>query len=95
MKIFMSEQTLDFDTHVLVMKIWTYVTDTFEVYMGYEPQWYLKGPPLPPLPRVEDFGLVDVDPALLHIVPPPLAPPAEGTGETVFIDLTSNTEPED
>ncbi|KAB1203232.1 hypothetical protein CJ030_MR8G028811 [Morella rubra] len=37
--------------------------------MGHEPQWYLKGPSLPPLPCVEDFGLVDVDPAVLHIVP--------------------------
>ena len=90
----MNEQILNFDTHVLVVKIWTYATDTFEVYMGYEPQWYLKGPPLPPLSRVEDFGLVEVDPALLHIVPPPPASPAEGTREIEFIDLTSDTKPE-
>ncbi|KAB1209078.1 CCA tRNA nucleotidyltransferase, mitochondrial [Morella rubra] len=31
----------------------------------------------------------------LHIVPPSLAPPTEGSGETVFIDLTSDTELED
>ncbi|KAB1206078.1 hypothetical protein CJ030_MR7G009307 [Morella rubra] len=95
MMIFMSEQTLDFDTYILVVKIWTYITDAFEVYLGYKPQWFFKGPPLPPLPCVKDFELVDVDPALLHIVPPPPALPVEGSGETVFINLTSDTEPED
>ncbi|KAB1213273.1 hypothetical protein CJ030_MR5G009632 [Morella rubra] len=61
---------------------------------GYEPQWYLKDPPASPVPRIEDFGLVDVDPALLHVVLPPPAVPVEGNGNNEIIDLTSDTESE-
>ncbi|KAB1206352.1 hypothetical protein CJ030_MR7G018882 [Morella rubra] len=94
MLTFMSEQTLDVDPYIVVVKLWTYVTESFEVFMGYEPQWYLKDPPTPPVPRVEDFSLVDVDPTLLHIVPPPPAPPVEGNGDNEIIDLTSDTKSE-
>ncbi|KAB1223005.1 hypothetical protein CJ030_MR2G007301 [Morella rubra] len=72
MLTFMSEQTLDVDPYIVVVKLWTYVTESFEVFVGYEPQWYLKDPPAS-LPRIEDFGLVDVDLALLNVVPPPPA----------------------
>ncbi|KAB1208002.1 hypothetical protein CJ030_MR7G002564 [Morella rubra] len=94
MLTFMSEQTLDVDPYIVVVKLWTYVTESFEVFVGYEPQWYLKDPPASPVPRVEDFGLVNVDPALLHVVPPPPAPPVEGNGDNEIIDLTSDTESE-
>ncbi|KAB1225782.1 hypothetical protein CJ030_MR1G000384 [Morella rubra] len=77
MLIFMSEELLDVDPYILVMTIWTYVTESFEVYVGYEPQWYLKEPPTIPIPLVEDFELVDFDPTLLYDVPPP---PATGRG---------------
>ncbi|KAB1205750.1 hypothetical protein CJ030_MR7G028065 [Morella rubra] len=94
MLTFMSEQTLDVDPYIVVVKLWIYVTESFEVFVGYEPHWYLKDPPVPPVPRVEDFGLVNVDPALLHVVPPPPAPPVEGNGDNEIIDLTSDTESE-
>ncbi|KAB1199693.1 hypothetical protein CJ030_MR0G015624 [Morella rubra] len=92
MLIFMSEELLDVDSYILVMTIWTFVIDSFEVYVGYEPQWYLKEPPTNPIPLVEDFELVDFNPTLLYEVPPPLAPPVEGIGENEIIDLTSDTE---
>ncbi|KAB1219822.1 hypothetical protein CJ030_MR3G009464 [Morella rubra] len=92
MLTFMNEQTLDVDPYIVVLKLWTYVTKSFEVFVGYEPQWYLKDPPASPVPRIEDFGLVDVDPALLHVVPPPPATPVEGNGDNEIIDLTSNTK---
>ncbi|KAB1219615.1 hypothetical protein CJ030_MR3G011125 [Morella rubra] len=75
MLTFMSEKIFDVDPYILVRTIWTFVTDTFEVFVGYELQWYLKDPPAFPIPVVEDFGLVDVDPALLYVVPPsPMLP---------------------
>ncbi|KAB1205730.1 hypothetical protein CJ030_MR7G028085 [Morella rubra] len=92
MLTFMSEELLDVDPYILVMTIWTFVIDSFEVYVGYEPQWYLKEPPTIPVPLVEDFELVDVDLALLSDVPPPLAPPVKSVGENEIIDLTSDTE---
>ncbi|KAB1219432.1 hypothetical protein CJ030_MR3G001085 [Morella rubra] len=92
MLIFMSEELLDVDPYILVMMIWTFVTDSFEFYMGYEPQWYLKDPLTIPVPLLEAFKLVDFDPALLYDVPPPPAPPVEGIGEKDIIDLTSNSE---
>ncbi|KAB1215641.1 hypothetical protein CJ030_MR4G023302 [Morella rubra] len=49
---------------------------------------------LPPVPRVEDFDLVNVDPALLQVIPPPPALPVEGNGDNEIIDLTSDTESE-
>ncbi|KAB1222286.1 hypothetical protein CJ030_MR2G016167 [Morella rubra] len=92
MLTFMSKELLDVDPYILVMTIWTFVTDMFEVYVGYEPQWYLKEPPTNPVPLVEAFELVDFDPALLYDVPPPPAPPVKGIGENKIIDLTSDTE---
>ncbi|KAB1209498.1 hypothetical protein CJ030_MR6G007272 [Morella rubra] len=59
MLTFMSEQTLNVDPYIVVVKLWTYVTESFEVFVGYEPHWYLKDPPTPPVPRVEDLSLVD------------------------------------
>ncbi|KAB1199022.1 hypothetical protein CJ030_MR0G029111 [Morella rubra] len=92
MLTFMSEELLDVDPYILVMTIWTFVTDAFEVYMGYEPQWYLKEPPTIPDPLVEDFELVDFDPALLYEVPPPPALLVKGIRKNEVIDLTSDTE---
>ncbi|KAB1204948.1 hypothetical protein CJ030_MR7G015218 [Morella rubra] len=94
MLTFMSEQTLDVDPYIVVVKLWTYVTKSFEIFVGYKSQWYLKDPFASPVPRIEDFGLVDVDPALLHVVPPPPAAPVEGIGDNEIIDLTSDTESE-
>ncbi|KAB1215603.1 hypothetical protein CJ030_MR4G001653 [Morella rubra] len=88
----MSEEILDADLYILVMTIWTFVTDTFEVFVGYEPQWSLKDPLTPVVPLVEDLGLVDVDLVLLYVVPPPPGPPVESTGDNEIIDLTSDTE---
>ncbi|KAB1206592.1 Cysteine-rich receptor-like protein kinase 25 [Morella rubra] len=92
MLTFMSEEHLDVDPYILVMTIWTIVTDSFEVYVGYEPQWYLKEPLKNPVPLVEDLELVDFDPTLLYDVPPPPAPPVEAIGENEIIDLISDTE---
>ena len=93
MLTFVSEQTLDVDPYIVVVKLWIYVTESFEIFVGYEPHWYLKDPSAPLVSRVEDFGLVNVDPALQHGVPP-LAPPVEGNGDNEIIDLTSDTESE-
>ncbi|KAB1219157.1 hypothetical protein CJ030_MR3G008365 [Morella rubra] len=88
----MSEELLDVDLYILVMTIWTYVAESFEVFVEYEPQWYLKEPLTIPVPSVEDFELVDFDPTLLYDVSPPPAPLAEDIGENKIIDLTSDTE---
>ncbi|KAB1204893.1 hypothetical protein CJ030_MR7G015273 [Morella rubra] len=69
-------------------------TATTKVFVGYEPQWYLKDPLASPVPLVEDFGLVDIDLALLYVVPPSPAPPVEGIRDNEIIDLTSDTESE-
>ncbi|KAB1223968.1 hypothetical protein CJ030_MR2G026919 [Morella rubra] len=92
MLTFMSEEIFNVDPYILVRTIWTFVTDTLEVFVGYEPQWYLKDPPAFPIPVVEDFGLVDVDPALLYVIPLLLAPPVKSTGDNEVIDLTSSIE---
>ncbi|KAB1200604.1 hypothetical protein CJ030_MR0G006826 [Morella rubra] len=89
--IFMSEEFLDLDLYILVMTFWTYVTKSFEVFVGYELQWYLKEPSTIPDPLIEDFKLTDFDPSLFYDVPPPPAQPVEGTRETEVIDLTSDT----
>ncbi|KAB1226231.1 hypothetical protein CJ030_MR1G023604 [Morella rubra] len=68
--------------------------ESFEVFVGYEPSLVPQGSTCTSVPRVEDFSLVDVDPALLHVVPPPPAPPVEGNGDNEIIDLTSDTESE-
>ncbi|KAB1222756.1 hypothetical protein CJ030_MR2G026850 [Morella rubra] len=60
MKLFENELTMDLEPYVLVLKVRTWVTDTYEVLVEHEPHWFLKEPPLPPLPRLEDFGLIDV-----------------------------------
>ncbi|KAB1209332.1 hypothetical protein CJ030_MR6G016565 [Morella rubra] len=44
MLIFMSEQTLDVDPYIVVVKLWTYVTESFEVFVGYKPQWSVEEP---------------------------------------------------
>ncbi|KAB1227252.1 hypothetical protein CJ030_MR1G029378 [Morella rubra] len=35
----------------------TWVTDAYEVLVEHEPHWFLKEPPLPPLPHVEGLRL--------------------------------------
>ena len=85
---------MDIDPYIVVVKLWIYVTESFEVFVGYEPHWYLKDPPASPVPRVEDFGLVAVNLALLHIVPHPPEPPVEGNEDNEIIDLTFDTESE-
>ncbi|KAB1226074.1 hypothetical protein CJ030_MR1G000544 [Morella rubra] len=92
MLIFISEEFLDVDPYILVMTFWTYVTESFEVFVGYEPQWYLKEPPTIPDPLIEDFELEDFDPSFFYDVPPPPAQPVEGTGKTEVIGLTSDME---
>ncbi|KAB1225212.1 hypothetical protein CJ030_MR1G025755 [Morella rubra] len=88
----MSEELLDVDPYILVMTIWTFATDTFKVYVGYEPQWSFKEPPTIPDLLVEAFELVDFNPTLLYDVPPPLVLPVKGIEENEIIDLTSDTE---
>ncbi|KAB1221955.1 hypothetical protein CJ030_MR2G006991 [Morella rubra] len=85
----MSEELLDVDPYILVMTIWTYVTKSFEVFVGYEPQWYLKKPPTVP---VDDFELIEFDSTLLFDVSPPPAPKVKDIRENKIIDLTSDTE---
>ncbi|KAB1222120.1 hypothetical protein CJ030_MR2G002702 [Morella rubra] len=51
-----------------------------------------QGSTASPVPRIEDFSLVDVDPALLHVVPSPPAVPVEGNEDNKIIDLTSDIE---
>ncbi|KAB1200554.1 hypothetical protein CJ030_MR0G006958 [Morella rubra] len=92
-RVLFKEGSID-STEVRVSQVTVWEIGVVRVFVGYEPQWYLKDPPAPPVPRVEDFGLVDVDPALLHVVPPPPAPPVEGNGDNEIIDLTSDTESE-
>ena len=92
MLTFMSEEFLDVDPYILVMTIWTFVTDAFEVYVEYKPQWYLKEPPTALVPVVEDFELVELDPTFLFDIPPPPVPPIEDIGEYEIVDLTSDTE---
>ncbi|KAB1218862.1 hypothetical protein CJ030_MR3G018261 [Morella rubra] len=89
---FYERGALDVDPYILVMTIWTFVTNSFEVYAGYESQWYLKEPPTILVPLIEDFELVDVDPALWYDVLPPPAEPVEDIGENEIIDLTFDTE---
>ncbi|KAB1210316.1 hypothetical protein CJ030_MR6G024177 [Morella rubra] len=74
------------------MTIWIFVTDAFEVYVEYEPQWYFKEPPTIPVPLVEDFELVELDPTFLLDIPPPPAVPVKDIGENEIIYLTSDTE---
>ncbi|KAB1214838.1 hypothetical protein CJ030_MR5G018772 [Morella rubra] len=81
MLTFMSEEFLDVDPYIIVMTIWTFVTDAFEVYVEYEPQWYLKELPTIPVLVVEDFDSVELDSTFLFDVPPPPAPPVEDIGE--------------
>ncbi|KAB1224045.1 hypothetical protein CJ030_MR2G001319 [Morella rubra] len=81
----------DVDPYILVRMIWTFVSNKFKVFVGYEPQWYLKDPPAFLIPVVEDFGLVDVDPALLYVVSHSPAPLVKSIGDNEVIDPTSDT----
>ncbi|KAB1202743.1 hypothetical protein CJ030_MR8G001482 [Morella rubra] len=88
---------MDLDPYVLVLKVRTWVTDTYEVLVEHEPYWFLNEPPLPPLPRLEDFGLIDVPPKFLRLDYTPPTPPAESSRvspEASIIDLTSDTDEE-
>ncbi|KAB1212600.1 hypothetical protein CJ030_MR5G022567 [Morella rubra] len=85
MKLFENELTLDLDSYA------------YEVLVEHEPHWFLKEPPLSPLPCVEDFGLIDVPPEFLRLDYTPPAPPAESSRvspEAGIIDLTSDTDEE-
>ncbi|KAB1220199.1 hypothetical protein CJ030_MR3G017023 [Morella rubra] len=95
MKLFESEQIIDMDPYVSVLKIRAWVLDNFEISVEHTPHWYLKDPLLL---RPKDFSLVNVP--LEPIVPYP-SPPALPTKSSQVlldvgvIDLTFDTEEED
>ncbi|KAB1202623.1 hypothetical protein CJ030_MR8G005829 [Morella rubra] len=97
MKLFENELTLDLDLYVLVLKVRTWVTNAYEVLVEHEPHWFLKEPPLPPLPHVEDFGLIEVPLEFLRLDYTSPALSAESScvsPEAGIIDLTSDTDEE-
>lgn len=94
-KLFDSEQILDMDIYVVMLKIRAWVSDNFEILVEHEPRWYLKDLPLP---RINDFGLVDAPSEPIIPCPSPPAPPTECSQispDNDMIYLTSNTEDED
>lgn len=56
MRLFESEQVINLDPYIMVLHIRVWVSDFFEISVAHMPHWYLKDPPLP---RLEDFSLVD------------------------------------
>ena len=80
---------------IIVHNMFHFVTESFEIYVGYKPQYYLKELPTISVLLVKDLELVDFDSTLLYDVPSPLAPalPVEDIGKNEIIDLTFDIEP--
>lgn len=91
MRLFKSEQVIDLDPYIVILHIPTWVSDSFEISVEYTPYWYLKDPPLP---RPEDFDLVDVLAELVVPYPSPLASLVETnrvSPDDSIVDPTSDT----